>query len=174
LPFLYGGDIGEGEIHADGARRISRQDSDRLVDSRLRPDDLVMVRVGAPGITAVVPPELDGANCASMLIIRRTREALSSWLCYALNSRYVRSQVEIVQYGAAQEQFNVGHAVNFVVAVPPLSEQAGIAAFLDRLTTKTDPLVAQVRDAIDRLKEFRTTLIAAAVTGKIDVRGEAA
>jgi hypothetical protein len=30
--------------------------------------------------------------------------------------------------------------------------------------------VARVRDGVDRLKEFRTTLISAAVTGKIDVR----
>ena len=32
----------------------------------------------------------------------------------------------------------------------------------------------QVRDAIDRLKELRTALISAAVTGKIDVREEVA
>jgi len=47
------------------------------------------------------------------------------------------------------------------------------AAFLDRETAKANPLVAEIRDAIDRLKEYRTALIAAAVTGKIDVRGEA-
>ncbi len=37
-----------------------------------------------------------------------------------------------------------------------------------------DSLVAKVRDAIERLKEIRTALISAAVTGKIDVREEAA
>jgi hypothetical protein len=35
-------------------------------------------------------------------------------------------------------------------------------------------LVARVLDASDRLKELRTALISAAVTGKIDLRGEAA
>jgi hypothetical protein len=45
---------------------------------------------------------------------------------------------------------------------------------LDRETAKIDALIAKVRDAIDRLKEFRTALISAAVTGKIDVRGERA
>ena len=55
-------------------------------------------------------------------------------------------------------------------AAPRAIEQRAIAAFLDRETARIDALVAKVRDAIDRLKEFRTALISAAVTGKIDVR----
>ena len=41
-------------------------------------------------------------------------------------------------------------------------------------TARIDALIAKVRDAIDRLKELRTALISAAVTGKIDVREEVA
>src|SRR5438309_2117163 len=64
LPFLYDSDISEGRIHAERSRRISREDSDRLPKSQLHPDDLVMVRVGAPGVTAVVTPDLNGSNWA--------------------------------------------------------------------------------------------------------------
>jgi len=46
-------------------------------------------------------------------------------------------------------------------------------SFEHRLDVSVDALVAKVRDAIDRLKELRTALISAAVTGKIDVREEA-
>jgi type I restriction enzyme, S subunit len=60
------------------------------------------------------------------------------------------------------------------IAVPVVSEQLLIAYFLDRETAKMDILVAKVRDAVDRLKELRTALISAAVTGKIDVRDPAA
>jgi len=60
------------------------------------------------------------------------------------------------------------------VCAPPDAEQRAIADFLARETARIDALVARVRDAIDRLKEFRTALISAAVTGKIDVREEAA
>ena len=59
-------------------------------------------------------------------------------------------------------------------AVPPLPEQRAIASFLDRETAKIDALIAKVQEAIDRLKELRTALISAAVTGKIDVREAAA
>ena len=45
---------------------------------------------------------------------------------------------------------------------------SGKSNFLE--ATKIDALVAKVREAIDRLRELRTALISAAVTGKIDVR----
>ena len=59
------------------------------------------------------------------------------------------------------------------IPLPGVMEQSAIAAFLDRETAKIDSLIAKIRQAIDHLKEFRTALISAAVTGKIDVRGEA-
>ncbi len=59
------------------------------------------------------------------------------------------------------------------VPVPPLPEQRAIANYLDRETGKIDRLAAKVEEAIARLQEYRAALITAAVTGKIDVRGEA-
>lgn len=170
VPFLYGSDIKEGRITSETARRMEPKQSEALSKSRLHEGDLVMVRVGAPGVTAVVPPELEGANCASILIIRRSKSFDSRWLCYALNSRAVRYQIEIVQYGAAQEQFNVSHAVEFLVPCPPAAEQRKIAAVLDQWSTEIDALMGAVRRGIDRITEFRTALVSAAVTGKIDVR----
>ena len=46
-----------------------------------------------------------------------------------------------------------------------------MVSFLDRETAKIDQMVAKVEAAIERLQEYRTALITAAVTGKIDVRG---
>jgi type I restriction enzyme S subunit len=174
IPFLYGSDIKEGRIIPENARRMEPQQSAALSKSRLHAGDLVMVRVGAPGVTAVVPPELEGANCASILIIRGSKSFDSQWLCYVLNSRVVRYQVEIVQYGAAQEQFNVSHAAEFLVPCPPATEQHAIAAALEQHTAEIDGLIGTVHRGIDRLSEFRTALISAAVTGKIDVREESA
>ena len=60
------------------------------------------------------------------------------------------------------------------VAVPPISEQGLIADFLDDETAKSDAITAKVESAIERLQEYRSALITAAVTGKIDVREAAA
>ena len=48
--------------------------------------------------------------------------------------------------------------------IPPLDEQAAIAAFLDRETAKIDALVAEQRRLIELLKEKRQAVISHAVT----------
>ena len=55
---------------------------------------------------------------------------------------------------------------------PPFVEQKLIVQFLDRETTKLDRLECEAGLAVTLLKERRTTLISAAVTGKIDVRAQ--
>ena len=93
-----------------------------------------------------------------------------------MNSRIARSQIEAVLSGGSGLANNIAQEVvkDLQVARPPLPEQRAIAAFLIRDTSQIDELIAKVRDATDRLKELRTALISAAVTGKIDVREEAA
>jgi type I restriction enzyme S subunit len=64
---------------------------------------------------------------------------------------------------------NQDETKNLILTVPPIPEQIAIATFLDRETATIDQLVAKVEAAIVRLLEYRTALITAAVTGKIDV-----
>jgi restriction endonuclease S subunit len=74
----------------------------------------------------------------------------------------------------AMPKVNRGKLAGCPLVIPPPVEQRAITTFLDRETAKIDALVAKVREAIERLKELRVALISAAVTGKIDVREEAA
>ena len=149
VPMLVGSNITANSINWENARRISDASNKLLPASRLHSGDLVTVRVGEPGITAVVPPELDGCNCASVMIVRKHQGFDSHWLCYVMNSRKGLEQVENVQYGTAQKQFNISDAINFTYATPPLPEQSAIAAALsdvDALLAKLDQLIAKKRD----------------------------
>lgn len=56
---------------------------------------------------------------------------------------------------------------------PPLNEQVQIAAFIEVETHKFDSLIVEAEQAVGLLKERRSAMISAAVTGKIDVRGAA-
>jgi type I restriction enzyme S subunit len=58
------------------------------------------------------------------------------------------------------------------IPVPSLKEQEEIVNFLDRETEKIGTLINKISAQIEKLKEYRTALISAAVTGKIDVREE--
>jgi len=167
--FLFGGDVKEHELDLSNARRMSPEDSDRLLPSRLSHRDLVCIRVGYPGVTAVVPKELEGANCASVVVIRRGLFN-SDWLCAAMNTWVGRQQVELCSYGAAQKQFNVADAVDFVFPVPPIGEQDEIANFVSNTLDRFNLLSSKAEIQISLLQERRTALISAAVTGKIDVR----
>ena len=59
---------------------------------------------------------------------------------------------------------------NLPLTVPPIAEQREIVAYLEEKTGRIDRMVALNQQAIDKLKEYRTALITAAVTGKMDVR----
>jgi type I restriction enzyme S subunit len=61
----------------------------------------------------------------------------------------------------------------YPIAVPPADEQLAILNRIAIAGGRIHALERRVRDATDRLKELRTALISAAVTGKIDVREEA-
>jgi len=56
------------------------------------------------------------------------------------------------------------------VALPPDEEQQAITDYLDQETSRIDNLIDRVIQAIEKLQEYRSTLITAVVTGKIDVR----
>jgi len=57
--------------------------------------------------------------------------------------------------------------------VPPEPEQREIVAFIARRNGELDSLAREAERAVALLKERRSALIAAAVTGKIDVRNAA-
>ncbi len=72
--------------------------------------------------------------------------------------------------GSTKGAITCEQIANLKIPIPPLPEQAAIAAYLDLETAKLDALVGKVELAVERLQEYRTALITAAVTGKIDVR----
>jgi type I restriction enzyme S subunit len=93
------------------------------------------------------------------------------FLALMLQSDTVREQLGLAMTGSCQPNFGPTHLKGVMVAVPPRGEQAAIIAFVIREIEKIDALTAKANSAIDLLQERRTTLISAAVVGKIDVRG---
>jgi type I restriction enzyme S subunit len=56
------------------------------------------------------------------------------------------------------------------VAVPPLAAQDQIVRMIQDQTATSAPVVRRMKDCLDKLFEYRSALITAAVTGQIDVR----
>jgi type I restriction enzyme S subunit len=173
VPFLHGSHIGSDGIVFDPPKYMSDRDSRLLEASRLHAGDVIVVRAGYPGRAVVVPADYEGANCASIIILRRGSRLVPEYLANYLNSADGGRQVALVQYGAAQEQINVSHVVHFEIPAPDLSAQTRIVeeiqAACGQLARARYKIAAQVRLLIER----RQALITAAVTGQIPIPGAA-
>lgn len=99
-----------------------------------------------------------------------SRLADGEFLRAALASRYQVLRFLSEGTGSTKGALTCEQLKQFKVPLPPLSEQRAIVEHIDRETAKLDALTAKVRSAIERLREYRTALISAAVTGQIDVR----
>ena len=78
--------------------------------------------------------------------------------------------VKYLSEGTAVGTLNRNYIHDLVIPLPSHAEQTGIVLFLDRETARIDALMGKVKASIEKLKEYRTALISAAVTGRIDVR----
>jgi type I restriction enzyme S subunit len=175
VPIVKGGDVSPGRLRLSCLNRTTREIESNYVRSRLQGGDLVYAIRGSIGEVAMVPDELSGANLTQDAArVAYTSATHGLWLLYALKSKAVFAQLEAGALGATIRGINIRDLKRASLAVPSSVEQRAIADFLDRQTARFDALIAKVREAIERLKELRTALISAAVTGKIDVRDEAA
>ena len=174
VPCLRSLNVRPGWLEASDLVYISPESNALLAKSMLLAGDLVCVRTGQPGTTAVVDGRFDRANCIDLIIIRRSSRYDSHFLAYVANSELAVMQFKQGAEGAIQQHFNVETAKNLIVPVPPIDEQRRLVAVLRARTAEIDALTGKLREHVARLREFRTALIAAAVTGQIDVRGEGA
>ena len=174
VPCLRSLNVSGGVVDMEGLVFISESANELHRKSKIFRGDVVVVRTGQAGTAAVVPEELDGANCIDLLIVRRSEQLLSRWVYYYLNSRTAMSQATTKSVGAIQAHYNTSTLAQLAFPKVPRDEQGRIVSFLDKAIGETDHLVALAKQAIDRFEEYRTALISTIVTGKLDVREAAA
>jgi type I restriction enzyme S subunit len=146
----------------------------------IKPGDVIMSRacgtVGLVGSAAYVEncrPRL--LLCDKLFRLHPYRDRCDArYLHLALNSRSARAQIEMSISGADGLANNITQPTikDIVLAVPPLDEQQAIVTHVRQATSRIDGVVAKVERSTDLLREHRTALISAAVTGKIDVGRE--
>src|SRR5690606_4276111 len=78
-------------------------------NKRLRSGDLLTMRTGYPGVTAIVPPQYDSAQSFTTLITRPNQlQAESGFLCHYINSEIGQRFFTQSQIGGAQKNVNAG------------------------------------------------------------------
>lgn len=100
------------------------------------------------------------------------RSDANSYIYYVLNSSLFEFQAGSYLTSTIN-QLTIGTLNSFVVPVPPIAEQNDIVESLWESGRSFEKMLDKVESAITRLTEYRSALITAATTGKIDVRNVA-
>ncbi|QSV66414.1 MAG: restriction endonuclease subunit S [Aphanizomenon flos-aquae DEX188] len=137
----------------------------------LEKNDILLVKDGSTlGIVNIVRelPSPSTVN-SSIAVVRITKKLYSEFLFRWLTGLYIQSLIQLMKGGQGVPHLFQADIKKFFIVIPPFSEQKQIAEYLDQKTTQIDQQKAKIQEAIELLKEYRTSLITNAVTGKIDV-----
>ena len=103
---------------------ISKEFDNKNKNKRVKQGDIITARTGYPGLSAVVPKELEGAQTFTTLITRPISEMiLSEYISIFINSPYGMKQISGMEAGGAQKNVNAGIVQNLLIPLPSLDEQ---------------------------------------------------
>lgn len=129
-------------------------------------NSVLIIGIGATlGKVALAEVDCSTNQQINSLIINKANSP--KFITYALSVQ--REIMSLISNSATLAIMNQEKTKSIILAVPPLAEQNNIVKHLDQETQKIDQMTETVNRTIERLKEYRSTLITQAVTGKIKV-----
>lgn len=168
--------IGNAEFYNGDAAFIDPEHYRELGDHDVLPGDLLIAGLGdnnTPVGRACVAPEGLGPAMVKADCFRYrldTQMAHAPFIAYQLSISAWLLRGALAS-GVTRARMNLSATSDRVLAFPPIDEQKAIAIELDSERQRADSVKRKVHEAIERLTEYRSALITAAVTGQIDVRG---
>mgnify|MGYP000493127290 FL=1 len=99
-------------------------------------------------------------------ILSPLKNILSEFMIYICRSEYFTNQVSIYSTGINYPSINDTALKMIYIVMPPLSEQQSIANYLDQKCSEIDELISIKQQKIEKLKDYKKSLIFECVTGK--------
>jgi type I restriction enzyme S subunit len=165
VPVIKVRDIRGGEIMQGGLLRTSKEIDAEYARSRLKENDLLMTIRGTVGRTAIVPPELAGANItqdtARLAIAHGSSDFFREFLSCHSASIYLQNNT----LGQAVQGINLRDVKSMVAPSPPEIEQTEIAARLKAHRKFSGALSAELQ--VLRLQ--KSGLMQDLLTGQVSV-----
>lgn len=134
--------------------------------------DVLLTREAPAGEACLVPENMNLCLGQRMVWLKIDRERLiPEFAISIIYSTIGRTYIDFLSSGSTVLHFNMADINNIPVVLPPLEEQQELVDFIGKESQKTDNAIEIQVKQIERLKEYKTTLINSAVTGKIKVPG---
>ncbi|EFK2333695.1 restriction endonuclease subunit S [Escherichia coli] len=176
IPFISAEAIKGGEINFDKKRGYINEKDYLLFSNKYTPkvNDIYMVKSGATtGRVAIVRTEMKFTIWSPLAVFRVDKNKLNPlYLYYFLQSYSFLKGVELSWSFGTQQNIGMGVLGNLFALAPPLEEQQLIVNSIEPHFREIDIASEQVYQQIEKLKEYKTTLINSAVTGKIKITPE--
>jgi len=175
VPIVKGGDVAARRLAPRQLAHTTSEIANKNKRSSLRTGDVLYSIRGSYGDVAIVPPELEGSNITqdtARVSPRRLEDSI--WLSFALRSDPIFAQLDAGALGATISGINIRDLKRVKIPLPPASERELIGARLTSQITMLKRTIEKIQQGIALMGEYRTALISAAVTGKIDVPDRAA
>ena len=122
-----------------------------------------------PYLAKVYLADMDGMCSTEFLVFSASEEINCKFAANLLLSNGFINTVDASTYGSKMPRASADFIGNMLVAIPPVNEQVKICAYIDEADSYISKLIRSEIRQIEKLKEYKTTLINSAVTGKIKV-----
>ena len=146
------------------------QDSFEGVGTIFKDGDVLFGKL-RPYLAKVIAPNFEGSCVNEILVLTPDNE---TWDSEFLKNRMLSQEfIKIVDdstYGSKMPRASWDFIGSLKISCPPLSEQTAIVAHIEAETAIINRTIATIEKEIVLVQEYKTALIAEAVTGKIDVR----
>lgn len=143
-------------INREGIRYVTPEFAERNKKSTLHSGDVIVSRVGANrGMAAVVPPDLEGANCANILVVGPSSRLLPEYLAFLVNSHQGLTELRGDSVGSAQGVINTGTLQAWRIPLPPLRPQQEFSQLVHQVASQR----AVQQEALRQAEHFFQTLL---------------
>ena len=122
-----------------------------------------------PYLAKVLAPETEGSAIGDIYVFRPTSRIDTNFLKYTLLADTFVTIVDSSTYGTKMPRANWDFISCVPIVIPPLSEQQTIALSLDDKCSEIDKLIDLKQQKIEKLKDYKKSVIYEAVTGKINI-----
>lgn len=171
-PFLSAVNIQNDKLVWEDLNFINDDRYDESPEIKLELGDLLLVKDGAGiGKCAVVDqlPYGTATTNSSLGVITPYPELNSMYLYYFFESAIFQNYISRIKNGMGVPHLTQGNLKNIMVVIPPYCEQEAIVTHLDEKCANLDSLIVKKQFLINKLSEYKQSLIYEVVTGKKEV-----
>ncbi len=175
VPFVQTTNMTNGKFELADLQQTTAEIASAYPRSKLEGGEVLLGIRASIGAAVVAPQHLKGANLSRGVARIECGDGLSSaFLVHWFTSATCKSYWELAKQGSTFNEVSIETVREMPLLVPPVTEQQAINEHLRRRLARLELLSIRANDSVNLLKERRSALITAAVTGQIDLREEAA